>query len=811
VTEDEKQKLRAEVEKAARDSAIASYTQKKLLEEHPDLSKEQKAALNNASNEYYKISQDKINSVKKTDKPFYDELRMLNAAEQGSVLMELQAGGNKFGNELSAITNKLSGVIGNTNKTVADTNQYRPELFPAKPAPQDVKSDSQPPAIKLADENPKSTLKEDDFTTQLKRALLRSAIASRVLDEVTEKHPEILNVEPDKRLLLQTLGINEHAQVFNQIDSKLSDGKLITQAELLERMAGTPEQRKKYSEESKKISPKEDFSRGSPEYLKEIYAQIDSGMHDAEITALRGEVNKKIGAKYVGKLIDAARKELQEVAIGNVESDKLTKILGRLEKNHDLGPEVLDPAYDYKNNTDTGKRDKTAEKMQKRVNYSIESGDALMKAHAALNGIRSGEVDAKEGIMIINDQLSKYGFGYDRLDKAFDPFNPHMPHRTVDEMKWEIKSAVTRGNNERVEHIKAGKNYNKPDYNLDLKEMLSVKEDKAKAEEVFSKVSGKVKERKPKVVPELPINVVIEKNYSEKPPQQQSLKEPVSGIGTKTPVEATRPLNALEQTLGALQQLRSPEEQLKTAMLEDRIKEVAVKQLLQEEPNLSQEKRQALNKFAMYDGKIGEISGKFPNHDAFVKAHEIAKGEIYNDIKSGRYNTVIRNKMKEAYAFIDIAPPLRYVQIKDADFHLPYDIKQTALKEAEALLGNPNAKTDPAVNAVLAEAAKITKDGDKSPDVVASYLIAKTITQPTLCHDHNDYSKQVILVEVGEPSKETIKRPNKDDKFVFAAAMQIFGDNFPQNIKGGIDTMGPQGDRPYIEAANKTEIGGRCR
>lgn len=798
MTDDDKQKLRDEVQKAARDSAIASYAKEKLLKDHPDLSKEQKAALTKASNEYYKISQDKINSVKKTDQSFYDELRMLNAAEQGAVLIELQAGGNKFANELSAINAKLSGVIGGTNKTVADANAYRPSLFPeVKPAPQDIKPETQQPAIKLAPENTNSPLKEDDFTTKLKKALLRSAVASRVMDETIEKHPEILDVEPDKKLLFKTLGMNENAQVFNQIGTKLADGKLLTMAELLKRMEGTPEEIRKYSEESKKISPKEDFLKGSPEYLKEIYAQIDSGMHDAEINGLRKEVDKKIGAKYVGKLIDAARKELQEVAIGNVESDKLTKILGRLENNHDIGPEVLSPNYDYKNPV---KRDETAEKMQKRVNYSIESGDALLKAHAALKGIRSGEIDVKDGINTINDQLSKYGFGYDKMD----------PYKTANEMKAEIKAAVTRGNFERVELIKAGKNYNKPDYDLDIKEMLSVKEDKAKADEVFSMVSGKVKEKNPKVITEPPASVVVEQSTTPELPKQKSLKK--SGTDT-TLGEATRPPNGLEKALGALKQLKetsSPYEQLKTVMLENEINRVAVEELRKENLNLSWEKRQDLDRLS-WGKDTYEIERKFPNKDAYLEAYKDITGKIHEEMESGRYNTVIRNKMKETYALIGIAPPLRYVQIKDADFRLPYDIKQTALKEAGALLENPNAKTDPAANAVLTEAAKITKDGDKSPDVVASYLIAKTITQPTLCHEHHDIGKQVILVDVGEPSKETIKRPNKDDKFVFAAAMQIFGDNFPQNIKGGIDTMGPQGDRPYIEAANKTEIGGRCK
>ena len=633
MTDDDKQKLSDEVQKAARDSAIASYAKEKLLKDHPDLSKEQKAALTNASNEYYKISQEKINSVKKTDRVFYDELRMLNAAEQGKVLIGFQADESKFANELSAINAKLSGVIGGTNKAVADANAYRPSLsLEVKPAP-DIKPETQQPAIKLAPENTNSPLKEDGYTTQLKKALLRSAVASRVMDETIEKHPEILDVEPDKKLLLKTLGMNENAQVFNQIDTKLADGKLFTMAELLKRMEGTPEEIKRYSDESKKISPKEDFLKGSPEYLKEIYAQIDSGMHNAEINGLRKEVDKKIGAKYVGKLIDAARKELQEVAIGNAESDKLTKILGRLENNHDLGPEVLSSNYDYKNPV---KRDETAEKMQKRVNYSIESGDALLKAHAALKGIRSGEIDVKDGINTINDQLSKYGFGYDKMD----------PYKTANEMKAEIKAAVTRGNFERVEHIKAGKNYNKPDYDLDIKEMLSVKEDKAKAGEVFSKVSGKVKERNPKVVPET-VNVVVEQSNATVKPSA----EPANKSSGETPAvskenDLEKMLNRRKQELEreSLPDKQKPDkklvEHLKGKMQNDEIRVNAFNGLLQENPNLPHDKRRILDKLLVQDFDSKEIdkeksiaANQGINEKDFFKAYFTAKAQIPSENK----------------------------------------------------------------------------------------------------------------------------------------------------------------------------------
>jgi|GEM_PF-5675268 len=509
---------------------------------------------------------------------------------------------------------------------------------PEEPAP--------PLENKLAAKNPNSPLNEDEFTAQLKNALLGGAIAGHVLGEAMTKHPEIS--QGDKNKLQELLGIDGYAKTFTQIQSKLPDSneKMLSKEEFLknvpagalkneyERFFSDMESmekvdfrqlgglKAKYSNvfadmennapKYRKMSPKEDFLMGGAGYMKEINAQIYSGMHNEKIAELNGKISGILD-KYRDKLIEKARTELKEVASGSALSGNFIESLERLQKNHGLGAEVLDSGYN-----DPAKPHKTAEEMQKIANYSIKSGGALYKAHEALDGIKSGKIDAKEGIKTINKQLSEQGFGYDRLDKTFDPSNPDFS-KTADEMKWKIKQAVSHGNYNRLELIKLPENkgkYKKPDFNLEgdklfeaVDALLNVKANSIVAKSRFDEAkTGKISAKVPDIA-------VTERKET-------------------TSIKPSEPAKNVEQKKANDALVKK----LKGLMLNDEIRTYVFNELVKKYPDLPYDKRRILDELLVKDfdsaalDKEKTIAAKQGiDEKAFFRAYDTAKKQIPNE------------------------------------------------------------------------------------------------------------------------------------------------------------------------------------
>lgn len=328
---------------------------------------------------------------------------------------------------------------------------------------QDAKATSnvtaqQPPESILAPENPKSY--EDDYTRDLKRALLRGEISRRVEERVGEKYPELRNSQNDTEVVHGILGRDQHAMVFAAIGRNLTGG-----------IGGNHDPDTKV----RKLSQEEDFAMGSADYMLAIREQIDQGMHDKEIKALMGKVDDKFSSKYQSKLIDKARNELKDVATGSVSNDdNLKNHLSRLKEYHGLGVEVLEPSYKPGDNKTPEAMQKIVERMNKIISTSAKGGAALFKAHEAIKGIRSGEIDAETGLKTVRDQLTDAKLPYGRLDGSFDPnfARPEFPRKTDKEIRADIKQAVSQGNAMREYLIENGEQYNKPNYKLDVDKLL---------------------------------------------------------------------------------------------------------------------------------------------------------------------------------------------------------------------------------------------------------------------------------------------------------------------------------------------------
>lgn len=379
----------------------------------------------------------------------------------------------------------------------------------------------------------------------------------------------------------------------------------------------------KNAHKHRKMSPKQDFLMGGADYMKEINTQIDSGMHDEKITELNGKISGILD-KYRDKLIEKARAELKEVASGSALSGNFIESLERLQKNHGLGAEVLDPGYN-----DPAKPHKTAAEMRKIVNYSIKSGGALYKAHEALAGIKSGKIDAKEGIKTINKQLSEQGFGYDRLDKTLDPSNPDFS-KTADEMKVEIKKAVSHGYH-RIEWRKPlAEQYKEPDFSLKINKLF-------KDVDALLNVEAN--------------STVAKSRFDEAETGKISAKVPDIAVTERKETASIKPS---EPDKSGEQEEANPAlvKKLKGLILNDEIRMLVFNELLHKNPILPHDKRQILNELLVKDfdsaalDKEKTIAAKQGiDEKAFFRAYNAAEVQIAND--AGKNGTQINEAVKK--------------------------------------------------------------------------------------------------------------------------------------------------------------------
>jgi len=197
--------------------------------------------------------------------------------------------------------------------------------------------------------------------------------------------------------------------------------------------------------------------------------------------------------------------------------------------------------------------------------------------------------------------------------------------------------------------------------------------------------------------------------------------------------------------------------------------------------------------FEHLQGKSDEITKMISNAQA--EATELARmPTLETDI--GKSNFKLADSK---YKIIPLA-------IKDGDFQLPAAVKAGALQAAKNMRAiYEKNKLDITKTREFAGAASL--DGNSSTltnEELASMLLAKSMSNPTISKKGETQAQFDGVLD-----QSRLKNRNKDPKVVAETAKQILGDNF--GIKGGVDTTTTEGNKPYLEAVNKSNKTDRDR
>ncbi len=445
---EEQQKAINEVKKAAREAVIAAYAKDELFaKDNP--SDTLRIRVSESIRGYEKrvlSSQIDAKKLGVTD----NDVIWANVNEQDQTKKSIKSGELK--SEIEQMKSVLiKGSVTPPQHVIRSAEEKKPELAKTEPkeAPDNL-------AYK------KITLNHDEqaLVAQLKEYKLPNEIKGKARIELIKEHPDFS--DKDREAIVIYSYPTDDLDIFRKIEKKSKDN--------------------------------ETYSKILDTVQDEIYKEIKDGKHNKEIN----KVKEDILGMLKEPLIKKSREALQQVASGKGGYDTLVETLEELEKKYGLKAEVLDPNFDYK---DPKKQHKTTKQMEAMLDSSIKNWRALYEAKLSLGRMRDGIDNVEESIKRINEHLSSAGFGYDALDKDFDPSNPSAPHRTAQEMKEEIKATVHDGNKareKRIQHSEENtkfiiesqksimtidpylypKKYDKPDYNLDLDKLLNLEEKK---------------------------------------------------------------------------------------------------------------------------------------------------------------------------------------------------------------------------------------------------------------------------------------------------------------------------------------------
>ncbi len=323
----------------------------------------------------------------------------------------------------------------------------------------------------------------------------------------------------------------------------------------------------------------------------------------------------------------------------------------------------------------------------------------------------------------------------------------------------------------------------------------------------------------------IPYDIVIKTYYN----AQDSVSKSIQSGGFKEEIEQAKTIasgrlesiTAIHKVIKVRNELSEGEKdslnsQLKPIIINNETVKYAVLDLANKTPGITQENINIALDF------FKQRTSPFPDTDKYYTTKKEAvsdfkselEKEVSEKIKAGDYAERISELQKTISARFIVPPKeLRFAHVRDADFYLPKDIADTAVKEAKRLLSSfKETGIKPEDTDIGKAAAKIDFTGKPTEESMAAYLLAKTVSTPREMHEHKDeHHKSFIRVSISEVTDKTHKKEERNPAIVFATAQQILGDTFKLPVKDIGNTETPDGNKPYIEAITKPRNHGSTR